>query len=55
MNLKEWVHRSKPPCPQCPYRLGMVETLKNPCPACKQNGLEMFEVFQRRTTANWKD
>lgn len=34
-----------PPCPQCPYKLGLVHTLVNPCPQCKKNDYQTFERF----------
>ena len=35
------------PCRKCPYKLGIVKTLVNPCPHCKLNGYQMFEQFQK--------
>ena len=35
----------KKPCAKCPYKLGIVETLINPCPQCKQNGYDSYERF----------
>lgn len=35
----------KAPCAKCPYKLGLVKTLVNPCPQCKANGYRMFERF----------
>ena len=45
MKIKDLV--KKPPCAQCPYTLGLVKTLHNPCPECKQNGYRMYEIFQQ--------
>jgi hypothetical protein len=36
------------PCKNCPYKLGIVEALVNPCIQCELNGYNMFEVFQRQ-------
>lgn len=33
------------PCAKCPYTLGLIRTLTNPCPQCKQNGYESYERF----------
>lgn len=33
------------PCRKCPYKLGFVETLTNPCPQCKQNDYSSYEWF----------
>lgn len=48
MRLKELIHWDKPPCPRCPYTLGLVHTLVNPCPQCRENGYKTFEQFQSR-------
>lgn len=37
----------KPPCAKCPYTLGQVRTLVNPCPGCERDGYSMYEVFLR--------
>ena len=38
MKIKELIYRVKPPCPECPYTLGLVHTFANPCPKCRENG-----------------
>jgi len=35
----------KEPCAKCPYKLGQVQTISNPCPQCKQNGYDSYERF----------
>lgn len=35
----------KKPCSKCPYKLGTVKTLINPCPQCKLNGYDSYERF----------
>jgi hypothetical protein len=35
----------KPPCSKCPYKLGIIHTLRNPCPECKVNGYKAYEIF----------
>lgn len=42
MELKELIHWDKPPCPRCPYTLGLIHMLRNPCPQCKQNGYKTY-------------
>lgn len=37
----------KKTCAKCPYKLGIVETLINPCPECKQNGHDLYERFRK--------
>ncbi len=46
MGLKKLFDKvTKSPCAKCPYTLGQVKTLVNPCPQCKINGYCMFERF----------
>lgn len=47
MKIKELIYRVKPPCPECPYTLGLVHTFANPCPKCRENGYRTFERFKR--------
>lgn len=37
-----------PPCRECPYKLGLVHTIVNPCPQCSQNHYQMFAMFQKQ-------
>lgn len=37
----------KPPCPQCPYTLGQVKFIDNPCPNCKLNNYQMYHVLAK--------
>lgn len=41
-------HLKKKPCPKCPYTLGLIQTLINPCPECKRNGYRSYEWFQKQ-------
>lgn len=56
MNIKDLLHQIKPPCDKCPYKLGLVQTLINPCPQCRENGYQTFERFknQKSETRNEK-
>lgn len=36
------------PCAKCPYTLGLVNTLANPCPECRMNGYRSYEWFQKQ-------
>lgn len=46
MDLKKIARIIKPPCPKCPYTLGQVHTLVDPCPQCKANGYRSYELFK---------
>ena len=37
----------KKPCAECPYKLGLIKTLVNPCPQCIANGYKTFETYKR--------
>ena len=42
MNIKKLVYMFKPPCPKCPYTLGYVKCVDNPCFWCKRNNYETY-------------
>ena len=48
MKLNDLFHQIKSPCDKCPYKLGLVHTVVNPCPQCKANGYQTFERFQKQ-------
>lgn len=41
--------KKSPPCHECPYKLGLVETVANPCPQCMLNDYKSFETFKNQT------
>lgn len=47
MKIKRFLCKLKPPCPKCPYKLGLVKTLRCPCPRRKLSGYRMFERFSK--------
>lgn len=47
-SLKELIYRIKPSCTKCPYTLGLVRTLVNPCPQCKLDGYQAYKHFTNR-------
>ena len=46
MKLKQLHRQIKLPCAKCPYKLGQVHTVVNPCPHCRGNRYQMYERFQ---------
>lgn len=40
----------KKPCAECPYKLGQVHTVANPCPECELNGYQSYEWFRKQHT-----
>lgn len=55
MEMKKLMYKFKPPCSKCPYKLGVVKTVVNPCPQCKLNGYQAFEQFLREVPACYLD
>lgn len=47
--MKKIIYKLKPPCFKCPYKLGEVKTIANPCPRCKQDNYQDFEIFQTKS------
>lgn len=45
MKMKKLLYRIKPPCTGCPYKLGQVHTVVNPCSGCRLNGYQTYEEF----------
>ena len=52
MNIMKLIYQIKQPCPKCPYKLGTVKTLVNPCPQCKLNGYQSFKKFQKHNISS---
>lgn len=48
METKKLSGKAEPPCSQCPYKLGLVETVVNPCPQCMLDGCRAYEWFMRQ-------
>ena len=38
----------KVPCEKCPYKLGVIKTLVNPCPQCQLNNYRVYEEFKKQ-------
>lgn len=47
LEIKKLLYLIKPPCPKCPYTLGQVEFVYNPCPNCKLNNYQMYYIFTK--------
>lgn len=46
--MKNLAYKLKPPCSECPYKRGLVQTVVNPCPQCRSNGYRMLGMFQKQ-------
>jgi uncharacterized protein YegL len=44
-NLKWLRYLIKSPCSKCPYKLGIVKCVNNPCPDCKLNNYKTYEML----------
>lgn len=53
MNIKATLYKVKPPCFRCPYKLGLVHTVVNPCPQCKENGYKTYEQFKKEPSRKY--
>lgn len=49
------VNAKKKPCSRCPYTLGLIKTLTNPCPECRMNGYRFYERFQKQLLGECSD
>lgn len=54
-NLEKALYQVKPPCSKCPYKLGQVHTLTNPCPQCRANGYQTYEWFKKQALREYTD
>ena len=45
--MKYLWHKRKP-CEKCPYKLGQIRTPINPCPQCKLNDYQSYELFEKQ-------
>ena len=43
--MKSLLYAIIPPCKKCPYTLGFVKCVANPCPECKMNKYRSFDEF----------
>lgn len=55
LKIRKLTNQLKPPCPKCPYTLGLVHTVNNPCPECKADGYQMFERFKKHVSGEALD
>lgn len=47
--VKRLLYLLKPPCPKCPYTFGQVKFVANPCPMCKMNDYQTYEMLVKGT------
>lgn len=45
----------KKPCHKCPYALGLVHTVINPCLQCRLNGYQPYQWFQKQLSREHAD
>ena len=51
MSLKKLLYAIKPPCSKCPYTLGQVQFVRSPCPECKANNHNMYNILKNGKAA----
>ena len=49
------VNAKKKTCSRCPYTLGLIKTLTNPCPECRMNDYRSYEWFQKQLSGEDSD
>lgn len=49
MQFHQIIQPIKPPCLNCPYKLGLVHMVVSPCPQCKGNGYQMYAMLMQRS------
>ena len=52
MKLQQLLYKLRPPCPHCPYQLGLIKTTINPCPQCKLNHYQSYTTFENLLKEN---
>ena len=50
--MNQLIHKRKAPCDKCPYKLGQIQTVVNPCPQCKLNDYQGYEQFKKQLIGN---
>lgn len=48
MKANDLLYEIDPPCAKCPYKLGLVYAVRNPCPECKMNHYQFYDWFKNR-------
>ena len=43
--IKKLIYWIKPPCAKCPYTLGKVKFIYNPCHTCKMDNYKMYQML----------
>ena len=43
--IMKLIYLIKPPCQKCPYTLGLVKFVENPCSLCKMHGYNMYDIL----------
>lgn len=46
--IEKLARETSSPCDKCPYKLGLVKMVKNPCPECRIDGYRTYEWLQKR-------
>jgi predicted Zn-ribbon and HTH transcriptional regulator len=54
MDAQKILHAIKPPCPKCPYTLGLVKFVTSPCPSCKMDNYQTYHLLAEGRYKNHK-
>jgi len=47
-NVLKLIYMLNPPCSKCPYTLGLIHAIKNPCPQCRDSGYALYKRFSKK-------
>ena len=47
LTIKKLIYSIKPPCPKCPYTLGHVYFVHNPCFACALDNYQIYHILAK--------
>ncbi len=50
--MKNFINKVQAPCNKCPYKLGKIQMVVNPCPQCKLNGYQGYKQFKKQLLGN---
>lgn len=50
--MKKLIYKLKAPCNKCPYKLGLIQTMVNPCPQCKLNDYRNYDLFKKQLSVD---
>lgn len=53
--MRKIIYKLKVPCSKCSYKLGLIQTMVNPCPQCKLNDYRNYDLFKKQLSVDNSD